>query len=231
MEALAGVVTDATSRAEACLAVVGTPITSMVSLAERRDSKDATAQVFAAADLCAHASTQNAALAGELSTRHAVAIARVLADLPAGLDAAQRLRAEQLLLAESAVKTRRLCCDADITAVVLGSASETLDVGRTQRLVTPGIRMALSHRDKGCVFPGCRQPDSRCEAHHIVPWAEGGATALSNLVLVCPHHHRLLEPDPHNQHRDRWRVSIDDRGRPIVEPTVRLRALLSRTPP
>ncbi|EUA33789.1 HNH endonuclease family protein [Mycobacterium xenopi 3993] len=28
-------------------------------------------------------------------------------------------------------------------------------------------------------------------AHHIIHWEDGGPTELSNLVLVCPYHHRL----------------------------------------
>ncbi|MGO1974178.1 MAG: DUF222 domain-containing protein, partial [Propionibacteriaceae bacterium] len=44
---------------------------------------------------------------------------------------------------------RRLACDADVIPVVLGKDSEVLDVGRTQRLVTSGIRKALVVRDRG----------------------------------------------------------------------------------
>ncbi|MCA9699648.1 MAG: HNH endonuclease, partial [Myxococcales bacterium] len=29
-------------------------------------------------------------------------------------------------------------------------------------------------------------------AHHIQPWSEGGPTKLSNLVLTCSTHHRLI---------------------------------------
>lgn len=89
---------------------------------------------------------------------------------------------------------RRLCCDADLVPVVLGGASEVLDVGREQRLVTGPIRTALGVRDRGCVFPGCDRPPAHCEAHHIVPWRQGGPTSLENLVLLCPHHHGIVEP-------------------------------------
>jgi hypothetical protein len=30
------------------------------------------------------------------------------------------------------------------------------------------------------------------DAHHIEHWADGGATSLDNLTLLCSHHHRLL---------------------------------------
>lgn len=85
----------------------------------------------------------------------------------------------------SAGELRRVCCDAEIIPVVLGSESDVLDVGRAQRLVTPALRAALIVRDGGCTFPGCDAPPSRCEAHHVVPWYLGGVTALSNLVLQC----------------------------------------------
>ena len=41
-----------------------------------------------------------------------------------------------------------------VLPIVLGGPSQPLDVGRTQRLVTPAIRAALEVRDGGCVFPG-----------------------------------------------------------------------------
>src|SRR5664279_4015133 len=68
----------------------------------------------------------------------------------------------------SASAVRRLACDADLTPMVLGSASEVLDVGRTQRLVSAAIWKALVARDKHCTFPGCRRPPIACDAHHIV---------------------------------------------------------------
>ena len=83
----------------------------------------------------------------------------------------------------TAGELRQLACDADILPVVLGGASEPLDVGRSQRLVTPAVRTALTLRDQGCVFPGCDAPASVCHAHHLIPWWAGGATALHNLAL------------------------------------------------
>ena len=57
-----------------------------------------------------------------------------------------------------------------------------LAVGRAPWLATPGLRDALIARDGGCTFPGCDGPVLRCEAHHVVPWWAGGATARSNLA-------------------------------------------------
>ena len=117
----------------------------------------------------------------------------------------------------TAADLRRLCCDADLMPVVLGSHSEILDVGRTQRLVTPAIRRALTLRDGGCIFPGCTAADTRCEAHHLTPWWDGGATALHNLVLLCPFHHKLVEPDRYRKQEDRWVIHIDHHtSQPVI---------------
>lgn len=109
----------------------------------------------------------------------------------------------------SAGDLRRLCCDADLLPVVLGSASEVLDVGREQRLVTPAMRRALDLRDGGCVFPGCNQRPEFCDAHHIVPWWAGGVTALYNLVLLCRHHHGMVEPQRFGDTSDAWVPDFD----------------------
>ena len=120
----------------------------------------------------------------------------------------------------SAGELRQLCCDADLMPAVLGSQSEVLDIGRIQRLVTPAIRRALSLRDGGCVFPNCDKPDSCCEAHHVDPWWNGGATALDNLALLCPHHHGLVEPARmwQGQPPDRWQVRMTQQGFPELIP-------------
>ncbi|WP_121253333.1 HNH endonuclease signature motif containing protein [Nocardioides ferulae] len=112
----------------------------------------------------------------------------------------------------SAGAVRRLACDAELIPVVLGSASEVLDVGRANRLVTPGIWRALVARDRHCAHPGCRRPPDACDAHHIVHWADGGPTSLDNLVLLCRTHHTLT-------HHTAWTVSIDPTTRrPVWTP-------------
>jgi hypothetical protein len=80
---------------------------------------------------------------------------------------------------------RRLACDASIRRVVMAGASEPLDVGRRTPVVPPGMRRAVIVRDRHCRFPGCDRPHGWCDAHHAVHWADGGRTALPNLVLLC----------------------------------------------
>lgn len=87
-------------------------------------------------------------------------------------------------------RPRRLGRDATIRRIVLGPDSEILDVGRTKRVVTPAQRVALATRDKGCTWAGCTRPPWWCDAHHAIPWINGGATNLTNLRLLCCTHHR-----------------------------------------
>jgi hypothetical protein len=82
-----------------------------------------------------------------------------------------------------------------------------LDVGRRSRIVPPALRRALDLRDGGCRFPGCG--NRICDAHHIVPWKDGGATDLANLVLLCRRHHRLV-------HEGGFRVERGTDGRASV---------------
>ncbi len=89
----------------------------------------------------------------------------------------------------SAEAARRLTCEAATVRMLHGNR-ETLSVGRKTRTIPPPIRRALEFRDQGCRFPGCTS--KHCDAHHIEHWADGGETKLSNLVLLCRRHHRLL---------------------------------------
>jgi len=91
----------------------------------------------------------------------------------------------------AAETARRLCCDGGIVATVDGPQGEPLSVGRRTRSIPPALRRALMSRDRGCRFPGC-PATHRLHGHHVRHWAEGGETALDNLVLLCPVHHRLV---------------------------------------
>jgi hypothetical protein len=39
-------------------------------------------------------------------------------------------------------------------------------------------------------------------AHHLTHWADGGTTALHNLILLCGHHHRTVHHTP-------WKVRLN----------------------
>jgi hypothetical protein len=87
---------------------------------------------------------------------------------------------------------RRLACDASVRRVMIGPSSEPLDVGRRTAVVPAAMRRAVIVRDRHCRFPGCDRPQSWCDAHHVVHWADGGSTAVANLLLLCRRHHRLV---------------------------------------
>ncbi|MBO0679878.1 HNH endonuclease [Mycolicibacterium sp. S2-37] len=84
---------------------------------------------------------------------------------------------------------RYLLCDATCE-VWLGRHGQPIGAGRATRTVSRRLRRALEHRDRCCVVPGCGATRG-LHAHHIRHWEDGGPTDLSNLVLVCPYHHRL----------------------------------------
>jgi Domain of unknown function (DUF222)/HNH endonuclease len=111
---------------------------------------------------------------------------------------------------------RRLACDSRIEWV-LESGGRPVGIGRRGRAVPSQIMRVLRHRDGGaCRFPGCERK-RWLHAHHLIHWAQGGATNLDNLVLLCHAHHRLI-------HEGGWRTSghpardlrfHDPTGRPL----------------
>lgn len=151
--------------------------------------------------------------------RPRVIIALQYADLVAGIRGGSLLGSGQPIAPGTA---RRLACAGDILPAVLDGPSTVLDIGRAARLFSGALRTALLLRDGGCVFPGCDAPPSRCEGHHLVPWWAGGPTSLTNGILVCRHHHDLVEPDPHAAPGSRWQVRLDQHGLPEVLPPSRV---------
>jgi Domain of unknown function (DUF222)/HNH endonuclease len=83
---------------------------------------------------------------------------------------------------------RYLTCDATCE-VWFERSGQVIGAGRATRTVNRRLRRALEHRDRSCVVPGCGATRG-LHAHHIRHWEDGGPTDLSNLVLLCPFHHR-----------------------------------------
>jgi hypothetical protein len=86
------------------------------------------------------------------------------------------------------------------------SLSQPLDMGAPTPEVPPHLRKAVIQRDQHCVFPGCTQPPSVCQAHHLIPRSKGGVTALGNLRLLCRFHHLVVI------HRWRWTLTCHPDG-------------------
>jgi hypothetical protein len=104
---------------------------------------------------------------------------------------------------------KRLSCDGSVVSITEAEDGTPLDVGRKQRTVPALLKRALWARDRGCSFPGCDHKHY-VDAHHIEHWADGGATTLDNLTLLCSHHHRLL-------HEGGFRVRRDAQRRPYFQ--------------
>ncbi len=92
---------------------------------------------------------------------------------------------------------RRLACDAEIIPMILGGPGGPADAGRSTRTVSLRLRRLLIARDRHCQWPGCAEPPSRCDAHHVHHWIHGGRTDLDNLVLLCHRHHHHLHQHGH----------------------------------
>jgi hypothetical protein len=108
-----------------------------------------------------------------------------------------------------AVTAAVLVCDAWLQPILTDPSGNPLFAGRTRRLASPAQQAALVLRDGGCVFPGCDARPSACEAHHLVPWNEGGPTDIDHLCLLCRRHHGLAHSadwhlEHHSEHGLAW---------------------------
>lgn len=62
----------------------------------------------------------------------------------------------------------------------------------TKRLASPGQRLVLHARDRGCTRPGCTIPADWCEVHHVNDWATTHHTDVNTLTLACSPDHTLV---------------------------------------
>jgi hypothetical protein len=100
---------------------------------------------------------------------------------------------------------RRLACDAALTRIT-GQGELDAEVSRATRTIPPATRRALAARDLGCVAEGCGRPPDWTDAHHLKHWVHGGETTMSNLVLLCRRHHRMV-------HEEGWGLRRATNGR------------------
>ena len=91
----------------------------------------------------------------------------------------------------SPATAQRIACKAMFSWMLHDHKGNVLDVGRRHRRPPPTLRRAVRERDGyRCQYPACNA--RRTDIHHIVPWAMGGATELSNLTSLCEAHRAIV---------------------------------------
>lgn len=63
----------------------------------------------------------------------------------------------------------------------------------TKRLASPGQRIVLYAKDRGCSFPNCDVPGYLTEVHHVTGFAKTKDTHIDDLALCCGPHHKFAE--------------------------------------
>ncbi|WP_427006795.1 DUF222 domain-containing protein [Pseudarthrobacter sp. H2] len=82
-----------------------------------------------------------------------------------------------------------------------------LEIGRSSYRLTKAQRQWLRLRDGRCPFPGCNNHSLDNDADHLLAWADGGTTGISNLGQPCPRHHRL-------KHNSAWKPTGASKDNP-----------------
>ncbi|WP_416377106.1 DUF222 domain-containing protein [Arthrobacter sp. CDRTa11] len=82
-----------------------------------------------------------------------------------------------------------------------------LEIGRTSYRLTTAMRRWLRLRDAKCPFPGCNNHSLDNEADHLLAWADGGTTGISNLGQPCRKHHHL-------KHHSAWQPTPASKNEP-----------------
>ena len=145
-----------------------------------------------------------------------------------GLDALRR-QTDEMGLTDAGTElpseiVRRLACDSEIIPIILGGPGGSADAGRARRTVPTRLRRLLIARDRHCRWPGCGEPPSRCDAHHIIHWLDGGPTDIDNLVLLCHRHHHHLHQHGYRmipQPDGTWATAQEPDPKPTPQRTAR----------
>ncbi|HEY4606168.1 MAG TPA: HNH endonuclease [Acidimicrobiia bacterium] len=110
-----------------------------------------------------------------------------------------------------------ILCDATTEVIARTEDGRFMEYGRRLRTAPPSLRRAVLLRDGNvCAGDGC---DSRyrLEAHHIVPWTQGGPTDPDNLITLCWFHHHVVVHERGFQpfrHPDHGRIRFRHPDRP-----------------
>jgi hypothetical protein len=100
-----------------------------------------------------------------------------------------------------------------------------LDIAAASDIIPAHLRRAVMTRHRHCAFPGCRQPASICQIHHLLPRSKGGPTALRNLAPLCSFHHLIAV------HTWGWQLTLNPNGTTTATSPDGTRTLHSHGPP
>jgi len=107
----------------------------------------------------------------------------------------------------------------------LTTVSLPLDIGTATETIPAHLRRTVTTRHPHCAFPGCDQPASVCDIHHLTPRSRGGPTTLPNLVPLCGFHHLTAI------HRWGWDLTLHPDGTTTATSPDGKRILHSHGPP
>jgi hypothetical protein len=138
---------------------------------------------------------------GSRSERPPLVVVHIAYSTLKGGDGLAELERLGLINAETA---RRMACSAEIALAFDDDWGHTMYEGRNVRLATESQRREVRRRDQHCRFPSCTNVEFT-NVHHIVPWIANGPTDISNLVLLCEHHH-------HRLHEKAWSMTGSAEG-------------------
>ena len=85
---------------------------------------------------------------------------------------------------------RSLAADGTWRAWIADATGAVTCTGSRGYVPSAALARLVRAREPHCRFPGCRQPATRCDLDHAVPWPHG-ATTPENLGPLCRRHHNF----------------------------------------
>ena len=98
----------------------------------------------------------------------------------------------------------RLASDADLQFIIKDHG-QVVGVSAPTATIPARVRAAVTARDQGCRFPGCRMPIQYTDCHHVISREDEGPTVVSNLVALCRRHHTAVT-------EGRWKLDMTNDG-------------------
>ncbi len=102
-----------------------------------------------------------------------------------------------------------LSCNTRWTGLVYDRVGDAIWRSRSRRTVTETQWQTLLTIYGGCFH--CGVSPNICQAHHIIPYSQGGATSVKNMVMVCWNCH-------HNIHHNNWHIETHDDSHHTLHP-------------